>query len=395
MAKNVNRRVCIIRKKYYFEDTLIRRNAETLVAAGYSVDLVCLRNRTESAFEVVDGVKVHRLPLRSHRAGVGQYILEYVAFLIFAFWRVTWLHFRQPFDVVEAVSMPDFLVFAGSIPRLMGSRLILQLFESMPELWAQKRKVPMTHWTIRFLKWQEKISCVFADAVTCCHDMARIALTASNIPEEKITTILNVPDENVFKARQQVGSPDGIFRLIQHGTITENYGIQVVLKALKLVDPNLAVHYDVTGRGEYRPKLEDMVRELGLQDRVTFHGHVSQERLFELLIHSDIGVVPMLFEYQSPIKMFEYVALGKPVIASDRKTLLQYFNEHEILYFKTGDERSLADAIEKAIHQPSMMSELANRASLRYEQYRWDNMRDRYLKLHEPLQRLRLEYGDG
>ena len=379
------RRVCIIRRKYYAEDTLVRRNAESLVAAGYSVDLVCLRNKAELAFEVVDGVKVHRLPLRSRRGGISRYLLEYVAFFILAFGEVTWLHFHQPFDVVEVVSMPDFLVFAGIIPRLMGSRLILQLFESMPELWAQKRNVPMTHWTIRLLKWQEKLSCAFADAVTCCHDMARAALTASNIPEQKTTTILNVPDENVFKEHQRIGPPGGSCRLIQHGTMTENYGIQVVLEALKLVDPSLAVHYDVTGSGEYRPVLEDMVRELGLEGRVTFHGYVSRERLLELLIRSDIGVVPMLFEYQSPIKMFEYVAFGKPVIASDRKTFLQYFNEHEILYFETGNEKSLADAIEKAIRQPSMMSELANQASLRYEHYRWKNIRDRYLALHEHL----------
>jgi glycosyltransferase involved in cell wall biosynthesis len=379
------RRVCIVRRHYYPEDPLVLRNAESLVAAGYSVDVLCLRHEGELAFEVVGGVRVHRLPLRSRRGGIIGYLLEYATFFILAFLEVTWLHFHQPFDVVAAVSMPDFLVFAGIIPRLMGSGLILQLFESMPELWAQKRSVPMTHWTIRFLKWQEKLSCAFADAVTCCHDMARAALTASNIPEDKITTILNVPDENVFKEYQRVGPPDGNCRLIQTGTISENYGIQVVIKALKLLDPSLAVHYDVTGYGEYRSMLEDMVRELGLQDRVTFHGYVPRERFLELLIRSDIGVVPMLFEYQSPTKMFEFVALGKPVIASDRKTFLQHFNEHEILYFKTGDEKSLADAIEKAIRQPSMMSELANRARLRYEHYCWGNMRDRYLELYENL----------
>lgn len=381
------RRVCIIRRNYYHTDTLVRRNAESLVAAGYSVDVLCLRREAELAFEVMDGVRVHRLPLRARRGGIIGYLLEYVTFFILAFWEVTWLNFHKPFDVVDVASMPDFLVFAGIIPRLMGSRLILQLRESMPELWAQKRNVPMTHWTTRFFKWQEKHSCAFADAVTCCHDMARAALTTSNIPEDKIITILNVPDENVFNEHQRIGPLDGICRLIQHGTMTENYGIQVVIKALKLLDPSLVVHYDVTGYGEYRPMLEDMVRELGLQDRVTFHGYVSRERLLELLIRSDIGVVPMLFEYQSPTKMFEFVALGKPVIASDRKTFLQYFNEHEILYFKTGDEKSLADAIEKAIRQPSMMSELASRASLRYEHYRWGNMRDRYLELHENLRK--------
>jgi glycosyltransferase involved in cell wall biosynthesis len=347
------------------------------------VDVLALRGETELASEVIAGVNVHRLPLQTHRGGLIGYLLEYVAFFFLAFLKVSWLHLRRPFDVVEAVSMPDFLIFAGIIPRLAGSRLILYLFESMPEMWAQKRNVAMTHWTIRFLRWQETLSCAFAEAVICCHSMARAALIASNIPADKITTILNVPDENLFKVYQRVDPCDGICRLIQHGTMTENYGIQVVLNALTLLDPDLVVHYDVTGSGEYRPVLEERVRELGLQDRVTFHGYVSRERLLELLIRADIGVVPMLFEYQSPSKMFEYVALGKPVIASDRKTFRQYFDEQEVLYFKTGDAKSLAEVLERAIRLPSMTREMADRAGLRYEQYRWGRMRDHYLALHE------------
>lgn len=377
------RRICIIRRNYYPNDTLVRRNAESLVAAGHSVDVLALRSKGEPAFEVLAGVRVHRLPLQARRGGLAGYLLEYAAFFMLAFLEVTSLHLRQRFHVVDAVSMPDFLVFAGAIPRLTGSRLILHLFESMPEMWAQKRHVPMTHRTIRFLKWQERVSCAFAEVVICCHDMARAALIDSNIPGAKIVTILNVPDDQVFKKQPRVGPRDGIYRLVQHGTITENYGIQVVLEALKLLDPGLNVHYDVTGSGEYRPVLEDRVRELGLQDRVTFHGYVSRERLLELLIGADMGIVPMLFEYQSPCKMFEYVALGKPVIASDRETFLQYFDQDQVLYFKTGDAKSLAAAIEKAVRQPSMMDELAGRASLRYDRYRWENMRERYLKLHE------------
>ena len=240
---------------------------------------------------------------------------------------------------------------------------------------------------IRFLKWQEKLSCAFADAIICCHDIARDALTASNIPEEKITIILNVPDETLFVDYRRDDLPHRNCNLFQHGTMTENYGHQVVIEALNLLDPKLAIHYDITGKGEHRSILENRVRELGLQDRVTFHGYVSRERLLKLLASSDIGIVPMLFEYQSPTKMFEYVSLGKPIIASDRNTFMQYFNEQEILYFRTGDAKSLAKAIEKAVHQPHMMLDMANRASLRYENYRWRNMRNRYLGLHENLRK--------
>ena len=381
-------RVCVIRRAYYPVESHVRRNAESLVAAGYSVDLVCLRNAGERPFEVIGGVNVHRLPLRAHRAGISSYLFEYCAFFLLASAAVAWLHSRRRFAIVEADSMPDFLIFAGLVPRLTGSRLILYLFESMPEIWAQKRNLPMTHRAIRLLQWQERTSCAFAHAVICCHDMARDALVAMRVPASKITTILNVPDEDVFHryAGARTAS-DGTFRLVQHGTITENYGIQVVLEALAALNPAVRIHYDVIGEGEYRPALEDLARALSLRERITFHGYVTRERLLELLLQSTAGVVPMLFEYQSPNKLFELVALGKPVIASDRTTFKQHFTGDEVLYFRTGDAKDLAKAIEEAFRRPEDSRARADRASRRYEEYRWTNMRKRYLDVYERQRR--------
>ncbi|MBI4720088.1 MAG: glycosyltransferase [Chitinivibrionia bacterium] len=379
-------RVCVIRRAYYPAESHVRRNVESLVAAGYSVDLVCLRNKGEPAFEAIDGVNVHRVPLGARRAGIVSYFFEYCAFFFLASATVAWLHARRRFAVVEADSMPDFLIFAGLIPRLTGSRLLLYLFESMPEIWAQKRDLPMTHRAIRFLKWHERVSCSFAHAVLCCHDLARDALIANRVAAGKITTILNVPDERMFHRYEDApAARDGVFTLVQHGTITENYGIQVVLEALAVLDPAIRIHYDVSGDGEYRPALEALARTLNVQDRVTFHGFVSRERLLELLLQSTAGVVPMLFEYQSPNKLFEFVALGKPVIASDRKTFKQHFSDEEVSYFKTDDARDLARAIEEAVRHPEHLRARVERASRRYEDYRWANMRRRYLDVYGKL----------
>jgi glycosyltransferase involved in cell wall biosynthesis len=216
--------------------------------------------------------------------------------------------------------------------------------------------------------------------------MARKVLVGRGIPENKITVILNVPDEQVYQRNRYNNAPnDGVFRLIQHGAMIESYGIQVVLQALKLSDPALPIHFDILGVGEYRPVLESMVCEMGLEDRVTFHGFVSRERLLELLHRANAGLVPMLFEYQSPSKMFEFVALGKPVIASDRETFRQHFGETEVFYFKTGDARDLAAAIETAFQNRKMMKDYANRATIRYGDYRWQKMKSHYLGLYTRL----------
>lgn len=381
-------KVCILRRAYYPIETHVRRDAETLVAAGYSVDLVCLRAQNQQSSEIIDGVNVHRLPMRYHRTGTFWYLVEYLSFFVLAFIEVTRLQLRHRFAIVEVDSMPDFLVFAGLVPRLQGARIILYLFESMPEIWAQKTGKSMSHWLIRLIRWQERISCLFADAVICCHDLARDTLVKTGIPEAKITVLLNVPDERVFQQRpknEPCKRNNNVFNIIQHGTVTANYGIQVVIQALNLINPNIPIMYNVVGLGEYRPKLEEMVCELGLQKRVTFHGYVSREHLLELLDNTHVGIVPMLFEYQSPNKLFEFIALGIPAIASDRKTFKQHFADDEILYFRTGDSRDLAVAIEYAIRNPELLTQQAQRAGLRYQSFRWGVMKERYLKLYERL----------
>ncbi len=381
-------RCCIIRRSYYPAETHLRRNAETLAAAGYEVDVICLRGPGEPAREVVDGVRVYRLPLRTRRAGLPLYVMDYGGFFALAAATVGWLHLRHPYAVVEADSMPDALAFAGLVPRLAGARLILYLFESMPELWAQKQGVPMTHWSVRLLRWQERVSCAVADAIICCHEMARNVLVQHGVPEQKVTAVLNVPDERMFhralRAHERRGHE---LRLVQHGTITENYGIQVVLEAIRLLGPQHRVHFDIVGQGEYRPVLEALARRLGVEEQVEFHGFVTRERLMELLARADIGVVPMLFEYQSPNKMFEFVALGVPVIASDRRTFRQHFSDDEVLYFRTGDAGDLARAIAWAIAHPRGMEERAGRAWERYQEYRWQVMKERYLGVYDLLVR--------
>lgn len=364
----------------------MRRDAESLVAAGYGVDVVCLRNKGQAATEIIDGVTAIRLPWQSRRVGRLWYCVDYLTFFLMALVTVSWLHLRRRYAVIEADSMPDLLVFAGVVPRLMGARLLLYLFESMPELWAQQWQLPMSHWAVKLLCWQEAVSCRFADAIVCCHEMARDALVQRGVPQEKVEVVLNVPDERVFHPGVGGARPgDGAFRMIQHGTMTEQYGIQVVLQALARLDPALPIHFDVVGKGEYRAELEALSRRLGVQDRVTIHGVVSLARLLDLLGQADAGVVPMLLEYQSPNKLFELVALGKPVIASDRRTFRQHLSGEEVLYFATGDAGDLARAIEFAYRNRGVMEAQAQRAAVRYQQYRWQRMSRRYHAVYARL----------
>ena len=382
-------RICILRRAYYPEEYHVRRNAETLVKANHNVDVICLKDSRQKFCEYINGVKIYRLPLKSSRAGIVHYVIEYVLFFILAFIMVTVLCLVKKYEYFEADSMPDFLIFCGLIPKLTGAKLSLYLFESMPELWAQKKKLSSKSWIIRLLNYQETLSCRFADKVICCHELAKEAVVSRGVTADDITVILNVPDESLFNSNicnKPIlrNNSTKTINLVQHGTITEGYGIQIVLDALSYLKGKLSIHYHICGKGEFQPHLESLASRLDVCEMVTFHGFVSHEELLKILCSADGGIVPMLYEFQSPNKMFELISLAKPVIASDLKTFKQHFSSYSILYFRRGDPYSLAEALIKfSSRSRDDIQKQVDNATKEFNRYSWKVMQDRYLRMYK------------
>jgi len=384
-----SRKVCIVRRAYYPEETHTRRNAETLLQNGYSIDIICERATNQLPYEVVRGVQVFRLPIRHKRRGVLRYVLEYIVFSLWVSMKLTWLHSKKKYDVIEIESMPDFLVFAGLIPKLLGSKVILYLFEDMPELMASKFCLGSHNFSIKFLALVEKLSANYAHHVIVCHELSRQKLLYQRKVKTPITVILNVPDEGVFalsvRNTNRTHPNDGSFTIIHHGTITENYGIQAIIEAVSLLRKQIPIRLKIFGKGEYRRTLRGLAKTLGATKVVNFMGYVSQEKLLEEIAKADAGAVALLNEYQSPNKLFELVAMGKPVLASSLQTIRQHFNGDSLKYFRVGDAKSLARCILELYRNPSQRASLIANASKIYEKYQWSKMKKKYLKIYEDL----------
>jgi len=165
-----NKRILIIRRAYYPAELHVKRNAETLFKNGFEVDLLCLQKPGERKFEIINGINVHRLRIRSTRSSLTNYIIEYSIFFLFISIKLNLLFLRHRYSVIEIDSMPNFLVFAAFIPKIFGINVILYAFESMPELWQQRKNIGNTNIISRVLNFEEKISNCFADKIICCHD---------------------------------------------------------------------------------------------------------------------------------------------------------------------------------------------------------------------------------
>ncbi|WP_240642238.1 glycosyltransferase [Microbacterium sulfonylureivorans] len=137
-------------------------------------------------------------------------------------------------------------------------------------------------------------------------------------------------------------TPRDANRLVFVGRLTTEKQIDVVLRAMTRLDPALNVTFDIVGKGDQRRNLEDLSHELGLADRVTFHGHTTDEELKGYLTGASLFVIASIAELQS-IATMEAMASGLPIVAADAVALPHLVHDGENGYlFEPGDVDDLA-----------------------------------------------------
>ena len=389
------RRHCMVVHAYYpITETRVERQAQALVAHGTEVDVICLGSSSRPEISMVDGVRVVRLPVRRHgRSGAAVQLFEYLAFFALTFFHLSKLYRRRHYDVVQVHNLPDFLVFAALIPKLSGARVILDLHDLMPEFYAERFSRSIDNLLVRLICWQERVACRFADHVITVTELWRQTLIGRGIPAGKVTVVMNVADDRVFRpdvAGNGAGG-DGRFRLVYHGAMAWRHGLDLVLQAIDAIrqdapDVLLMLH----GGGRARPALERMADELGLQDHVQFSTHfVPTEELPNLLQQADLAVVPYREGVFTggilPTKLMEYAALGIPAIASQTPAIAAYFDETTVQFFTPGDVDELAQCIQTLYRDRTRLAELARNITGFNERYNWAKQRAVYLQLVDRL----------
>ncbi|HEU4572285.1 MAG TPA: glycosyltransferase family 4 protein, partial [Candidatus Limnocylindrales bacterium] len=341
---------------YYDEDPRVRREAETLARAGDEVDVIALRRPVDADAATVDGVRVQRLGVQRHQgAGIATYLREYVSFLVRSGWALARAHRHRRYDLVQVHSLPDFLVFAALPLRVLGVPVVLDLHEAMPEFFRSRfprARGRVVHGVVR---WQERLSIAFANRVITVNDALRDRLLEIGVPPGKVEVVANAPDLTRFDPAAHPARPfaeDGIVRLIYAGALTPIYELDVVLDAiaeLRGADPARAIELEVYGRGDAEPGLAERARTLGIDGAVRFHGRIPIESVPAAIAAADIGVAPTrrdeFTDASLSTKIFEYAAMGKPVVASALPLVDRTFPAGTVATYEPGDPHDLARAI--------------------------------------------------
>ena len=383
-------RVCMIVHAYYVRDARVRRYAEALVQAGHEVDVIGLREPNAPRRQTVEGVKLYSLPPQRARGGALRYIYEYSLFLLLAALKVSWLHLRRPYDLVHVHNMPDVLVFAALVPRLLGAKVILDAHDLMPEVYQSKFKATQQHPVIRLLVGLERLSHRFAHHVIFANELFRQTCIGRGTPERKTSVVLNSADLRIFGGRSAAGPArrNGTLHLLYVGTISERHGVDFALRGLAALCGELPglrleiVPKFAEGEGDDLRRLNETIARLSLQEQVSIGEPVPLEQMPAVMARADVGLftprVDIHIDSALSLKVPEYVAMGLPIVTTRTRIMELYFDDSQVMYFADGDLAGFCDAIRKLYADRALASQLAQNARRFLEEHSWDAERARY-----------------
>jgi glycosyltransferase involved in cell wall biosynthesis len=380
---------------HYEEDPRVRREAESIVKSGRPVVVLGLRLPEQDADGELAGVRIRRLDVQRHQgAGIGTYLREYLTFFLSSALAAARLHRRQRFALVQVHSLPDFLVFAALPLRLVGVPVILDLHEAMPEFFRTRFPGADNLITRGGLMLQERLSIAFSTVCLVTTTPMRDRLVALGIARAKLKVVINSPSLARFDAGAHPRRPfaeDGSVRLIYAGGLIPTYELDVAIRAvaqLATERPDLDIRLDLYGRGDAERSLAALADDLGVAARVTFHGRIPIDDVPAAVAAADIGLAPTRRDPFTDLtlsgKVFEYAAMGKPVVASRLPLVTDTFGDDgTVATYEPGNASEMAAAIVGIADDPLAREVGISRASKVVHELAWEREAERYLELVE------------
>jgi glycosyltransferase involved in cell wall biosynthesis len=384
-------RICMVTHSLYESDCRVMRYAESLAARGDEIDVIALKKEGKPAEEMIAGVRVFRIQERSFREKRKLSFLKGVStFFLKAAWVVTERHLRNRYDLFHIHSIPDFMVFVALVPKIMGAKVILDIHDIMPELYASKFGVSERSMGFKAMLLLECLAARFADHVIIANHIWRERLLSRSIRSgDKCTAMLNYADRSIFHpARRNKVSND--FVILYPGTLNKHQGLDVAIHAFaKIADeyPNAVFH--IYGEGRMQDTLMELVERFGLQSRILFKPVLPIRAIATVMASADLAVVPKRkdsFGNEAfSTKILEFMSSGVPVVVSDTKIDQYYFNTSVVKFFRDGDADNLAQTIRLLIENQDLRDRMIKGALDFVSAFDWEVNKSAYIGIVDTL----------
>ncbi|MGW7548407.1 glycosyltransferase family 4 protein [Streptomyces sp. NPDC054770] len=340
-------------------DRRVWQECTTLRDAGWTVHVICpqgSKRDTEPEAEI-DGVRIHRYPLRAATGGPAGYLKEYGS----ALWHTARLARKVgPVDVVHACNPPDLLFLPALWLKRRGARFVFDQHDLVPELYLSRfdRGKDLLYRAVCAL---ERRTYRAADVVLATNESYRdVAVRRGGRRPEDVFVVRSAPAVERF---QPVPPEEELKRGKPHllcylGVMGPQDGVDYALRALaKLRDEfgRTDWHAVFVGSGDAFDAMTELSGRLGLGDQVQFTGRIPDADLVRYLSTADVCLSPdprnPLNDVSTMNKVLEYMAMGRPIVSFDLKEARVSAGE-AALYAPANDEAEFAKLIALLLDDP-------------------------------------------
>ena len=304
------------------------------------------------------------------------YELVVLGYNVPAFFVILWQVLRRKHDFIyERYSL--FSLSGYFVAKLMRLPFILEV--NAPLSLEMKQHESLTF--ERFAHWLEDWLIQRATHTIVVTAAMRDIFVRRGIAKDKFLIMPNGVDRQHFNRAVNADSVAAKWQLRDRfvvgfvGWIRPWHGVDFLLRAAaqcRATIPELCIF--IVGDGPAVPDLKHLTAELDLQQHVVFTGAVDSSAIPSHVAAMDVAVQPDVTAYASPIKLFEYLALGKAIIAPDKANILEVVNDGDTaLIYTPGDVAQLAQHITTLYQDTTLRQKLADNAYQLIEQraYHW------------------------
>jgi len=368
----MNKKICHLTSVHPARDARIfHKEAKTLAGAGYDTSLIAVHD----SGEILDKIKILPLPTHSNR-------IDRMTKTVFMSLKLT---LREKADIYHFHD-PELIPVGILLKLYTGKKVIYDVHEDYAKQSLSKHYLPkITRKGIALsIKILEYLSSLFFDAVvTATNDILK-----NYSYHRRAVCVRNFPVTSAFSPVKNKNSD--VFKIIYVGGLSRERGITEIVSALDYV--NQSVDIELKLYGKFSPEsYEAEVKSLKGFQKTTYSGWMDYDNVPELLAKADVGIVCLhpISNYLTalPVKLFEYMAAGLPVIASNFPVLKEIVEENNCgICVDPLNPAQIAKAVAYMVtheNERIRMGENGRRAVM--EKYNWENESKKLLGLYEDL----------
>ncbi|WP_347241446.1 glycosyltransferase family 4 protein [Thermus sp.] len=349
---------------------IFHKEAQSLAQAGYEVVLVAQGQPKES-----EGIRIHGLPTPKNRFS-RMFGTTFKALSLAVRERADIYHFHDPE-----------LIPVGLLLRLMGKKVIYDVHEDLPRQILSKYWIPsvLRGVVAKAAELMEWVAGRFMNGI-----VAATPAIAERFPPHKTVVVQNFPLLSEFPHAGEIPYSERPMQVVYVGGISAIRGVIEIVKAMEHLPPRLGARLFLAGRFD-PPELESRLQEMPGWHRTVFMGWLSRKEIRTLLARSRVGLVilhPTLnYVAGQPVKLFEYMAAGIPVVASNFPLWREIVEGEQCgLTVDPLNPKEIAKAIQWLLEHPQEAEEMGKRGRKAVlERFNWEQEAEKLLAFYRRI----------